>query len=262
MNLKTLIIRANAFLSFSVVLNVVLMGFISGFSLINLAMADPEAVATTTSSLTTAPASAASASPSSPSSSTDLLDSLPSDPYELVKVVTDRLLKKLEHYQALESDKEREAFSREVVEQTFAIMIDFDLIARRVMAKHYQYASAAQRQAFATVFRESLINTYASAMSSYSNQKIMIQPFEGIDEEGRRRRAKVDMHIRTADGDVYPVEYALYEAQSGRWKVENLILNGVNIGLTFRNQFSEALRKNKGNIDDVIRTWSSKVAEL
>ncbi|MEJ2682684.1 MAG: hypothetical protein P8144_14795 [Gammaproteobacteria bacterium] len=60
MNLKTLIIRANAFLSFSVVLNVVLMGFISGFSLINLAMADPEAVATTTSSLTTAPASAKS----------------------------------------------------------------------------------------------------------------------------------------------------------------------------------------------------------
>lgn len=186
---------------------------------------------------------------------------LPGHPYELVKVMTDRLLKKLERFQTLETEAEKETFARSVVDETFAAMVDFKLIARRVMAKHYRYATEEQRAKFATTFRESLINTYALGMSAYSDQKVVIEPFGGI-KEGKRKRAKVNMQIHAADGEVYPIEYALYENKEGQWMLENLILNGVNIGLTFRNQFNESLRTHKGSIDAVISNWNSQLDEL
>lgn len=186
---------------------------------------------------------------------------LPKHPYELVKVMTDRLLKKLERFQTLETEAEKETFARSVVDETFAAMVDFKLIARRVMAKHYNYASPEQREQFATTFRESLINTYAMGMSAYSDQKVVIEPFEGI-QAGKRNRAKVNMQIHAADGEVYPIEYALYENEAGSWMLENLILNGVNIGLTFRNQFNESLRTHKGSIDAVISNWNSQLKAL
>ena len=89
-----------------------------------------------------------------------------------------------------------------------------------------------------------------------------MEPFAGVEEKGKHRRAKVNMDIQTSEGKEYPIEYALYENDDGRWLLENLILNGVNIGLTFRNQFSEALRKNGGSLDKAINSWSSKVAEF
>lgn len=186
---------------------------------------------------------------------------LPDHPYELVKVMTDRLLKKLERFQTLETEAEKETFARSVVDETFAAMVDFKLIARRVMAKHYRYATEEQRAKFAATFRESLINTYALGMSAYSDQKVVIEPFGGI-KEGKRKRAKVNMQIHAADGEVYPIEYALYENKEGQWMLENLILNGVNIGLTFRNQFNESLRTHKGSIDAVTSNWNSQLDEL
>jgi phospholipid transport system substrate-binding protein len=203
-------------------------------------------------------AAALSTAASGDKAAASLADDLPRHPYELVKVMTDRLLKKLERFQALESDSEKEDFARSVVDETFAAMIDFKLIARRVMAKHYKYASEAQRELFASTFRESLINTYALGMSAYSDQKVVIEPFAGI-KEGKRKRAKVSMQIHAADGEVYPIEYALYENKEGLWLLENITLNGVNIGLTFRNQFNESLRSHKGSIDEVISNWSSSI---
>jgi phospholipid transport system substrate-binding protein len=190
-----------------------------------------------------------------------LTESLPTHPYELVKVMTDRLLKKLEHFQTLETEAEKEAFARSVVDETFAAMVDFELIARRVMAKHYNYASPEQREQFAKTFRESLINTYAMGMAAYSDQKIIIDPFGGI-KDGKRKRAKVTMQIHATDGEIYPIEYALYENKEGNWMLENITLNGVNLGLTFRNQFNESLRANKGNIDAVIENWNAELSEL
>lgn len=199
--------------------------------------------------------------PSGAAESQVLNEDLPRHPYELVKVMTDRLLKKLERFQTLETEAEKETFARGVVDETFAAMVDFKLIARRVMAKHYRYASEEQRQLFAKTFRESLINTYALGMSAYSDQKVVIEPFGGI-TEGKRNRAKVTMQIHAADGEIYPIEYALYENKEGQWMLENLILNGVNIGLTFRNQFNESLRTHKGSIDAVISNWNSQLDEL
>jgi len=38
--------------------------------------------------------------------------------------------------------------------------------------------------------------------------------------------------------------------------VTNVTLDGINLGLAFRQQFASAMAKNKGNMDDVIAFWN------
>ena len=52
-------------------------------------------------------------------------------------------------------------------------------------------------------------------------------------------RATVNMNITMKDGTVYRVQYAMYPDASGAWKLENLVLEGINLGLTYRNNFAE-----------------------
>ena len=45
---------------------------------------------------------------------------------------------------------------------------------------------------------------------------------------------------------------------SGEWKLINVVLNGINLGKSFRDQFAQAMRQNDSNIDKVIATWAQQ----
>jgi phospholipid transport system substrate-binding protein len=49
----------------------------------------------------------------------------------------------------------------------------------------------------------------------------------------------------------------------GEWRVRNIIVNGVNMGLTYRNQFAGAMKDpvNGGSLDKVIDGWSNMLKE-
>lgn len=71
-----------------------------------------------------------------------------------------------------------------------------------------------------------------------------------------KRKVSVKQEIRSVDGN-YPLEYSMGLSKSGQWKVINVIINGINLGKTFRNQFVQAAQKNGGDIDAVIAGWDS-----
>ncbi len=178
-------------------------------------------------------------------------------PDKLIESATNALIKELLIGSKLSGSKQV-AYYRDAVEQIVAPLIDFELIAKRVMSKHYRLATPEQRQQFATVFRESLLETYTKGITGYSDEEIKFLPFAGtkVSKKSKVERASVEMEIRTKEGNVLPVVYQVYKNKEGEWKLENLILSGVNLGLTFRNQFNESLKSKKGNIDQVIKNWN------
>ena len=42
----------------------------------------------------------------------------------------------------------------------------------------------------------------------------------------------------------------------GQWRMRNVILDEINLGKVYRNQFAAAAVKYKGDIDQVIDNWS------
>lgn len=152
-------------------------------------------------------------------------------------------------------DHDPDRFYR-AVESTLAPIVDFKGFARSVMAVYARRASAEQSERFAETFKWGLVKTYAKALLAYSNETIRVLP----PDRGRERpgRATVRMEVVSTDGHIYPVEYSMVLDDLKHWRVRNVIINGVNLGLTYRNQFANAMndQKNNGDMDRVIDDWS------
>ena len=73
-------------------------------------------------------------------------------------------------------------------------------------------------------------------------------------------RTSVGMKVTGTNGAVYPVSYTL-EKVGGEWKVRNVIVNGINIGKLFRDQFADSMQKNRNDLEKTIAGWGQVVAK-
>lgn len=131
-------------------------------------------------------------------------------------------------------------------------VVAFDYIAKVVMAQYYKSATDKQRDAFATTFTQSMVETFAKGMANYSDFEITVQPPEG--DISDQRKVEVLQEVKTNDGK-HIVSYTMAKARTGDWKLINVVLNGINLGKSFRDQFTQAASQQSGDIDKVIATW-------
>ena len=68
------------------------------------------------------------------------------------------------------------------------------------------------------------------------------------------------MKVSGSNGAVYPVSYTLTKI-NGEWKLRNVIINGINIGKLFRDQFADAMQRNGNDLDKTINGWAGEVAK-
>ena len=136
-------------------------------------------------------------------------------------------------------------------------VVDADGISRSIMTvKYSRKATPAQMARFQENFKRSLMQFYGNALLEYNNQGITVSPAkdEGAD------RTSVDMQVKGNNGSIYPVSYTLTKI-NGEWKVRNVIINGINIGKLFRDQFADAMQRNGNNLDKTIDGWAGEVAK-
>lgn len=174
-------------------------------------------------------------------------------PVESVRESTDALLQRLVEIQPL-YESSPEAFFVEV-DKSLAPHIDFDGFARGVMAKYYRRADDEQKEAFSEKFRSALIQTYAKALVGFDNEKVeIVEDGSGVDPK-RPDRAVVNLEVHGSDGTIYPVQYSLALVDD-QWKLRNVVVEGINLGLQFRSQFGEYMQKYRNDIDEVIANWN------
>lgn len=176
-------------------------------------------------------------------------------PQQLVQRTTDQVLGELTSKREL-FKQDPEAFYQ-ALDGILGPVIDFDGFARGVMTVRYsRQASPQQMQAFQVNFKRSLVKFYGSALLEYDNQQIRMLAPVAAREPGR---ASVNMEVVGRNGAIYPLTYTLEQKADG-WKVRNVIINGINIGKLFRDQFAESMRSNGNDLDKVIATWGDAVA--
>lgn len=186
-------------------------------------------------------------------------DQAEQSPHDMVREASDAVLALIEEgREYAEDDPER--FYREV-EALLDPVVDFESFARSVMAVHYRDATPEQRKRFVESFKWGLVRTYALALTEFKDGEVVVVPPDRPPRDPRRQT--VTMEIRTPEGNVYPVLYSVIQDRGGEWKVRNLIVNGVNMGLTYRSQFNSAAKDPKygGDLDRVIDDWADMVEE-
>ncbi len=149
----------------------------------------------------------------------------------------------------------------EEVSRELTPVIAFDSIARGVMGKYTRRAEPGQIEQFSTVFKDSLLSFYGKALLKLDDVSLTIENIEDVPkktladyESGKARLVPVDMMIKTSTTTV-AISYSMVHTD-GRWKVRNIIVDGINIGKQFRNQFADAMDKH-GKIQYVIDNWLS-----
>lgn len=180
---------------------------------------------------------------------------------DLVKYVdenTQRLVDKLNEEKGL-YDRDPEAFYISM-DQELREFVDFRRIAARVMGRYARQTSPEQRDEFVEKFKRSLFDSYAQALVSANDFAIEVKGAEI--NPNSADRASVQMEVLTASGNRYPVTYSMYKNGEGRWMMENIIVEGINIGLAFRDRFAQEMEQNRGEVQSVIDSWDGAVESL
>src|SRR5699024_7117257 len=173
-------------------------------------------------------------------------------PDEVIRTAVDKLVERIE------ADRERlerdPRYAQKVVDEELDAMVDFRRITRAVMGEHFSQANREQRNKFLQQFRASLVNTYAAGITLYEGQSYRVLPL--ADGDVRGNRARVQMEFETEDGKVLPIAYTM-TLNDEQWKVDNVIVNNLNLGRIFQAQFAQDMAANNNDLDAVINNWSA-----
>ena len=175
-----------------------------------------------------------------------------SSPHHFVDSLAQEMVSVIRNNQDLYA-KDPELF-KDKINVIFEPMVDFRRVGASVMGKkYYLAASSSQRLQFIRSFKTSLLDTYSSTLAQWGDQKI-ITIFPEASEF--KKTEDVQQNLITSS-NIYPITYKVRKDKNGNWLIINIIVNGVNLGLTFRNQFQALAKEHDENIDEIIKHWTS-----
>lgn len=167
-------------------------------------------------------------------------------PPAFVKRVADGLIGRLK---ADQGKLQNPATIKAIVRQNLDPYVDGQAFTRIVMGTYANASTPAQRAQFEQNFRNTLIENYGSAFAKYSSQTYSMRPYK--ETNSKFPVVTIDFNNK---GEKIPVSFQLSDVNN-QWKVRNLNVSGIDLGLQFRNQFAANVKRNGGNIDKAIATF-------
>ncbi|HEX7053016.1 MAG TPA: ABC transporter substrate-binding protein [Burkholderiales bacterium] len=178
----------------------------------------------------------------------------PEAPDALVKRVT------LEVVGLIAKDQEIRAGNRAkliaLIEAKVLPHFDFASMTALAVGRNWRKASAAQKARLTEEFKTLLVNTYASALAAYSDQKFEFRPLRA-----RPTDTDVTVQVRVLQSGAQPVaiDYAM-EKEADGWKVYDVMVGGVSLVANYRTEFASVVRAS--GVDGLIRSLADKNRSL
>lgn len=187
------------------------------------------------------------------------------DPYQVVQQTTEQVLDIIQNAKA--DYKKNPQKYNDQVKTLLEEVIDFNKFARSVMGRygsdqHYKTLTTDAEKAaftqqlnnFSARFKRGIVDTYAKGLFDFNGQNIKTLPARKGDDLASGA-VTVMQYVYKESGKPYVIQYSMRRNKSGEWKLNNLIIEGINLGLTYRNQFAVSADYYKGDIDKVIANW-------
>ena len=142
----------------------------------------------------------------------------------------------------------------QLVEAKILPNFDFNRMTQLAVGRYWRSATAQQKQALVTEFRNLLVRTYSGSLTAFTNQTVDFKPLTMRPDD---TDVTVRSEIRQPGGQPIPIDYSMYKTSFG-WKVYDVSINGVSLVTNYRASFASAIRQN--GIDGLIKTQTEKSA--
>lgn len=183
-------------------------------------------------------------------------------PREVIQDSTDRVLAILDEQREnvrKNGDEVTHAMAEQFL-QTLDPVVDFDSIARGVMGKHRQAATKEQVSRFSTIFKDSLSQLYIKSFLNFEVKEVEVFELPNGFDPTSATKASVEMEATTGKGETFSLRYSMRKNEDNQWVVRNMIVDGVNLGLTYMNQFDGTVDRH-GSIDKAIESWPEEMED-
>ena len=140
---------------------------------------------------------------------------------------------------------------KEKLKNIWEPMVDVGLVSRLILSKAYKIANEEQILLFQTRTKKLLLDTYITALLEFEDYEL--ETSRKI-KENKNKTLEVEINFFSAS-DSFKAKFTLYKNKQGELKIINIIIDGINLGLTFRNQFQDNLKNENYDLDKAIETW-------
>ena len=140
---------------------------------------------------------------------------------------------------------------KEKLKNIWEPMVDVGLVSRLILSKAFRTATEEQILLFQTRTKKLLLDTYITALLEFEDYEL--ETSRKI-KENKNKTLEVEINFFSAS-DSFKAKFTLYKNKQGELKIINIIIDGINLGLTFRNQFQDNLKNENYDLDKAIETW-------
>jgi phospholipid transport system substrate-binding protein len=158
------------------------------------------------------------------------------EPTEQLRGQLERVVKTV---QDPEVKKGGRAAERRAVRKIAEEIFDFDDTARRTLARHWAQRSPAERTEFVAVFADVFEHAYLSKVELLQGDRVAY-----LSESIEGGVATVRTRLTTRQGSQLDVDYRMQQrGTSGRWLVNDVLIEGVSLVDNYRNQFNSVIQR-------------------
>ena len=187
-------------------------------------------------------------------------------PDQVVRDVTEQVMRVVAEANTY-FDEEPDRYYSEI-DSALSELVDWRGFATAVMGDYYSRGRSMdsagrenlkrQRDRFAQTLREGLIQSYAKGLLAFGGARMEVQ---GVETSPQSARIASVTQLVSGEADrTYKIRYQMGRYKDGAWRLRNLVIETINLGEIYRNQFSALAREAGDDLDVVISRWNDAIS--
>lgn len=173
------------------------------------------------------------------------------DPFEFILKLNNAALDRIRADRSLQQGDIKAL--TELVNTLIMPAVDFQMMTRMTVGPKWRQATDAQKKALMDGFETLLMRVYAGALAEVTDQTVKLRP-------ARSRKVQEEMVVRTlmtsGSGQETGLDYRIYRAKTGEWKIVDVNIEGIWMVENYRSQFASVL--SDGGIDGLLKLFEEK----
>jgi len=151
---------------------------------------------------------------------------------------------------AITQDQREDRF-RKILNAQFEVT----LLARFTLGRFWRRASEQQQKEYTKLFEDFIVKAYAARFADYKGENFVVGKIRNINE----RDNLVQSEVVLTDGRKIPVHWRVRNGKE--FKVVDVLVEGVSMAITQRDEFASIINQNGGKIDGLLAALRKKTGK-